>query len=103
MYAIIEACGRQYKVEEGNIVYFEKLDNNIDDVVTFDKVLLISDKKTAFGNPYITDAKVEGKVIAQVKGKKIRVFKYKPKKDYSKTIGHRQNYTKVEITKIITK
>ncbi|MGP1609014.1 MAG: 50S ribosomal protein L21 [Clostridium sp.] len=100
MYAIIEACGRQYKVENGSIVYFEKLDAEEGKKVTFDKVLLISDKETSIGAPYIKGVKVEGKVVSHVKGEKIRIFKYKPKKGYRKRQGHRQNYTKVEITKI---
>ncbi len=100
MYAIIEACGKQYKVEKGSIVYFEKLDAEKGKKVTFDKVLLVSDKETKIGTPYVDGIKVEGKIVDHVKGEKIKVFKYKPKKDYRKTIGHRQNYTKVEITNI---
>ena len=100
MYAIIEACGKQYKVEKGSIVYFEKLDAEKGKKVTFDKVLLVSDKETKIGTPYVDGIKVEGKIVDHVKGEKITVFKYKPKKDYRKTIGHRQNYTKVEITNI---
>lgn len=100
MYAIIEACGKQYKVEKGSIVYFEKLDAEKGKKVTFDKVLLVSDKETKIGTPYVDGIKVEGKIVDHVKGEKIKVFKCKPKKDYRKTIGHRQNYTKVEITNI---
>lgn len=100
MYAIIEACGRQYKVEEGETIYFDKLDAEEGKKVKFDKVVLISDKKTDIGTPYIDGAVVEGKVISDVKGKKLRVFKYKPKKNIRKVRGHRQQYTKVEITKI---
>ena len=100
MYAIIEACGKQYKVEKCSIVYFEKLDAEKGKKVTFDKVLLVSDKETKIGTPYVDGIKVEGKIVEHVKGEKIKIFKYKPKKDYRKTIGHRQNYTKVEITNI---
>ena len=100
MYAIIEACGKQYKVEKGSIVYFEKLDAEKGKKVTFDKVLLVSDKETKIGTPYVDGIKVEGKIVDHVKGEKIKIVKYKPKKDYRKTIGHRQNYTKVEITNI---
>lgn len=103
MYAIIEACGRQYKVKEGEVVYFEKLDAEEGKKVTFDNVLLLSDKDITFGSPYVKGAKVEGKVLAQVKGEKITIFKYKPKKGYRKRQGHRQNYTRVEITKISAK
>ena len=101
MYAIIEACGRQYKVQEGETVYFEKLDTEEGKKVSFDKVILVSDDKSVkVGNPYVTGVKVEGKVISHGRGKKILVFKYKPKKNERKTRGHRQDYTKVEISSI---
>ena len=101
MYAIVEACGRQYKVKEGDVVFFEKLDAEEGKKVDFDKVIFVSDdKKTQIGNPYVTGVKVEGKVVSHGKGKKIVVFKYKPKKNERKTQGHRQEYTKVEITSI---
>jgi large subunit ribosomal protein L21 len=103
MYAIIESCGRQYKVAEGDVVFFEKLDVEEGKKVTFDKVILVSeDKKVEVGAPYVKGVKVEGKVIANGKGKKIIVYKYKAKKNYRRTQGHRQPYTKVEITKIKT-
>ena len=104
MYAIIEACGRQYKVQEGEAVYFEKLDAEEGKKVSFDKVVLISnDGKVKVGNPYVANAKVEGKVVSNGKAKKILVFKYKAKKNERKTRGHRQDYTKVEITSIKVK
>lgn len=103
MYAIIESCGRQYKVAEGDVVFFEKLDVEEGKKVTFDKVVLVSeDKKVEVGAPYVKGVKVEGKVVANGKGKKILVYKYKAKKNYRRTQGHRQPYTKVEITKIKT-
>lgn len=103
MYAIIESCGRQYKVAEGDVVFFEKLDVEEGKKVTFDKVVLVSeDKKVEVGAPYVKGVKVEGKVVANGKGKKIVVYKYKAKKNYRRTQGHRQPYTKVEITKIKT-
>lgn len=103
MYAIIEACGKQYKVTEGDVVFFEKLDAEEGKKVTFDKVILVSDdKKVQVGNPYVKGIKVEGKVVSHGKGKKIRVYKYKAKKNYRRTQGHRQPYTKVEITSIKT-
>ena len=103
MYAIIESCGRQYKVAEGDVVFFEKLDIEEGKKVTFDKVVLVSeDKKVEVGAPYVKGVKVEGKVVANGKGKKIIVYKYKAKKNYRRTQGHRQPYTKVEITKIKT-
>ena len=101
MYAIIESCGKQYKVAEGDVVFFEKLDAEEGKKVTFDKVVLVSeDGKVQVGNPYVKGIKVEGKVVSHGKGKKILVYKYKAKKNYRRTQGHRQPYTKVEITKI---
>ena len=103
MYAIIEICGKQYKVAEGDIVFFEKLDTEEGKKVTFDKVVLVSDdKKVEVGAPYVKGVKVEGKVVEHGKGKKIIVYKYKAKKNYRRTYGHRQPFTKVEITKIAT-
>ena len=103
MYAIIEACGKQYKVAEGDVVFFEKLDTEAGKKVTFDSVILVSDEKgVQVGNPYVKGVKVEGKVVAHGKGKKIVVFKMKPKKNERKKQGHRQPYTKVEITAIKT-
>ncbi len=103
MYAIIESCGRQYKVAEGDVVFFEKLEAEEGKKVTFDKVVLVSDdKKVEVGAPYVKGVKVEGKVVSHGKGKKILVYKYKAKKNYRRTQGHRQPYTKVEITSIKT-
>ena len=101
MYAVIEACGKQYKVTKGDVVFFEKLDVEEGKKVTFDKVVLLSDEgKVEVGAPYVKGIKVEGKVVAHGKGKKIIVFKYKAKKNYRRKQGHRQPYTKVEITAI---
>ena len=103
MYAIIESCGRQYKVAEGDVVFFEKLEAEEGKKVSFDNVVLVSDgKKIEVGAPYVKGVKVEGKVVAHGKAKKILVYKYKAKKNYRRTQGHRQPYTKVEITTIKT-
>ena len=103
MYAVIESCGRQYKVAQGDVVFFEKLDAEEGKKVTFDKVVLVSeDGKVQVGNPYVKGIKVEGKVISHGKGKKIIVFKMKAKKNERTKQGHRQPYTKVEITGIKT-
>ena len=103
MYAIIESCGKQYKVAEGDVVFFEKLDAEEGKKVTFDKVIFVSEEgKVQVGNPYVKGVKVEGKVVSHGKGKKIIVFKMKPKKNYRRKQGHRQPYTKVEITSIKT-
>ena len=103
MYAIIEACGKQYKVAQGDVVFFEKLDTEEGKKVTFDKVILVSDEgKVQVGSPYVKGVKVEGKVVSHGKDKKIIVYKMKPKKNYRRKQGHRQPYTKVEITTIKT-
>lgn len=101
MYAIIESCGKQYKVAEGDVVFFEKLDAEEGKKVSFDKVVLVSDdKKVEVGAPYVKGVKVEGKVLANGKDKKIVIYRYKAKKNERKTQGHRQPFTKVEITSI---
>ena len=101
MNAIIVTGGKQYKVAEGDVVYIEKLDQEAGDTVKFDQVLAILDgDKATFGTPVVEGAKVEANVVKNGKGKKIMVFKYKPKKGYRKRQGHRQPYTKVEIGKI---
>ena len=103
MYAVIESCGKQYKVAEGDVVFFEKLDAEEGKKVAFDKVILVSeDGKVQVGNPYVKGVKVEGKVVAHGKAKKIIVFKMKAKKNERTKQGHRQPYTKVEITGIKT-
>ena len=90
-------------VAEGDVVFFEKLDVEEGKKVTFDNVVLVSDdKKVEVGAPYVKGVKVEGKVVSHGKGKKVLVYKYKAKKNYRRTQGHRQPYTKVEITKIKT-
>ena len=104
MYAIIEACGKQYKVAEGDFVLLEKLEANEGEKVVFDKVLLISDgEKIKVGTPTVKSAKVEATVVEHGKAKKVVVFKYKAKKNERKTRGHRWCYTKVQIEKISTK
>ena len=98
MYAIIKTGGKQYRVSVGDVVYVEKLDAEVGTDVTFDKVLFADGKA---GNPYV-DAKVVCTVEKHGKNKKIKVFKYRPKKKYRKTQGHRQPYTKIQIEKIST-
>ena len=101
MFAIIETGGKQYKVNEGDILFIEKLDANEGDEVTFDKVLAVRDgDKFTAGNPCVKGATVTANVVKNGKGKKIHILKYKPKKGEKKKIGHRQPYTKVQITKI---
>ncbi len=101
MYAIIETGGKQYRVQEGDTLFVEKIDGTAGDVVEFDKVLVVSnDGKLSVGNPYVEGSKIEASVLEQGKGPKIIVFKYKAKKDYRRKQGHRQPYTKVKIDKI---
>lgn len=101
MYAIIETGGKQYRVSEGDVVMIEKLDVNEGEAVEFNRVLtVVKDGEVTVGKPVVDGAKVTGKVMAQGKGKKILVFKYKAKANYRKRQGHRQPYTKVVIEKI---
>lgn len=96
MKAVIETGGKQYYVEEGTVLFVEKLD--ADKKTVFDKVLMVDGN---FGSPYVKGAKVEAKILKHGKAKKIKVYKYRQKKKYRRTQGHRQPYTKVEITKVI--
>ena len=101
VYAVIETGGKQYKVNEGDIIYIEKLDVNEGDTVTFDRVKAIStDAGFKAGTPTVEGATVTANVLANGKGKKIYVIKYKAKKNEKKKIGHRQPYTKVQIVSI---
>ena len=101
MYAVIETGGKQYKVREGDVLFVEKIPADEDETIVFDKVLAVSnDEDLTFGTPYVQGASVNAKVLGHGKGKKIIVFKYKPKKGYRKKQGHRQPYTKVQIEKI---
>ncbi|HLR11556.1 MAG TPA: 50S ribosomal protein L21 [Sporosarcina sp.] len=97
MYAIIETGGKQVKVEQGQEIYIEKLAVEADEVVTFDKVLFVGGDDVKVGAPYVEGATVTAKVLEQGRGKKLTVFKYKPKKNYSRKLGHRQPFTKVVI------
>ena len=101
MYAVIKTGGKQYRVQQGDVIFVEKINSQADEAVTFEEVLLVNDgDQTKIGAPTVAGAKVEGKVLAQVKGKKVVVYKYKAKKNERKKQGHRQPYTKVEITAI---
>lgn len=100
-HAIIVTGGKQYRVAEGDVIFVEKLDVEAGETVTFDRVLAVIDEdKAVFGTPVVENAVVSGNVVKNGKSKKIRVYKMKPKKGYRRTQGHRQPYTKVEITKI---
>ncbi len=101
MYAVIKTGGKQYRVQQGDVIFVEKINAQADEQVTFDEVLLVSNgEETKIGTPVVAGAKVEGKVLSQVKAAKVIVYKYKAKKNERKKQGHRQPYTKVEITAI---
>ena len=100
MYAIIATGGKQYRVSEGDVIYIEKIDAQVDSTVSFDVLLMGNDGDVKIGTQVVEGVKVEGKVVGQIRGEKIVVYKYKSKKNYRRKQGHRQPYTKVEITKI---
>ncbi len=101
MKAVIVTGGKQYTVAEGDVLYIEKLEAEAESTVKFDEVLAVLDgENSKIGAPVVEGAVVEAKVVKNGKGKKIHILKYKPKKGEKKKIGHRQPYTKVEITKI---
>ena len=100
MDAIIQTGGKQYRVQQGDVIFVEKLDLAQDATVDFDVLLLGREDGVTVGKPLVPGAKVNAKVLGQVKGEKIIVFKYKSKKNYRRKQGHRQPYTKLEITGI---
>ena len=100
MKAVIETGGKQYYVEEGTVLYVEKLDEEAGKTIKFDKVLMANG---VVGIPTVAGAHVEGEIVKNGKGKKIIVYKYNQKKNYRRKQGHRQPYTKVEIKKIVVK
>ena len=101
MQAVIVTGGKQYSVKEGDVLYIEKLNAEAESTVTFDQVLAVLDgENSKFGAPVVSGASVEAKVLKNGKGKKIVIFKYRPKKDSKSKQGHRQPYTKVQIEKI---
>ena len=101
MNAIIVTGGKQYKVAEGDVLFIEKLEAEAGETVTFDQVLAVLNGETAtFGAPVVEGATVTATVVKNGKGKKVRIFKYNPKKGYRKRQGHRQPYTKVQISAI---
>ena len=101
MKAVIVTGGKQYTVAEGDVLYIEKLNAEAESTVNFEQVLAVLDgENTKIGTPVVEGATVEAKVVKNGKAKKITIFRYKAKKNEKKKIGHRQPYTKVEITKI---
>ncbi|AEA00402.1 MULTISPECIES: 50S ribosomal protein L21 [Aerococcus] len=100
MYAVIKTGGKQIKVEEGSVIFVEKLDAEAGDKVTFDEVVFVGGESTKIGTPLVEGASVEGTVEKQGREKKVTTFKYRPKKDSRSKQGHRQPYTKVTIDSI---
>ena len=101
MYAVMETGGKQYRVQVGDVIFVEKLDCEADSKVTLDKIVMVSgDDGVKVGAPYVDGASVEATVLKNGKSKKITVFTYKSKKNEKKKIGHRQPYTKLQITAI---
>ena len=100
MYAVIKTGGKQIKVEEGSVIFVEKLDAQAGDKVTFDEVVFVGGEETKIGTPLVSGATVAGTVEKQGREKKVTTFKYRPKKDSRSKQGHRQPYTKVVIDSI---
>lgn len=101
MYAVVSTGGKQYRVQEGDVLFVEKLNAEVDSTVELTEVLAVSNGETLkVGTPVVEGAKVVAKVVAQGKAKKVTVFKYKAKKDYRRKNGHRQPYTKLVVEKI---
>ena len=101
MYAVIETGGKQYKVQDGDVIFVEKLDVECETKYVFDKVVVVStDDGLKVGAPYVEGATVEANVVKNGKAKKVIVYKMKPKKNYRRKQGHRQPYTKVQINAI---
>ena len=102
MKAVFVTGGKQYTACEGDVLFIEKLNVEAEETVVFDQVLLVGEGAEAkFGTPVVEGAKVEAKVIKNGKGKKLNIITYKPKKGSARRMGHRQPYTKVEITNIV--
>jgi large subunit ribosomal protein L21 len=100
MYAVIQTGGKQYKVAKGDKLRVEKLLGNPGDTITFDQVLLVGGETMKLGQPTVAGAKVEAKITAQDRDKKIIVFKFRRRKNYRRKNGHRQPFTALEITEI---
>ncbi len=100
MYAVIKAGSRQFKVSEGQTLTIDRVPGNAGDKYTFDKVLLVGGEKVKLGAPTVSGAVVEATIKSQTKGEKVTIFKYKRRKNYKRTQGHRQPVTVLEIGKI---
>ena len=101
MYALMEFKGKQYKAEKGAVLEVDKIDEAPGSVLDIDSVLLVSGDAVTVGSPYVQGARVQAVVEAHKKAKKIIVFKYKPKKDYRRKQGHRQQYSVIKVQDIV--
>jgi large subunit ribosomal protein L21 len=101
MYAIVKTGGKQYKIQEGDIIRVEKIPGDLNNPVSLDQVLMFSDgENIRIGRPALDNVTVKGHIVDQGKGKKILVFKYKRRKRYRRKQGHRQQYTAIKIDQI---
>lgn len=102
MYAIVEEGSKQYRMEKGAVLLIDRKERNAGEKIEFANVLVFSDgEKVKIGTPYVQGIKVIGEVIGEVKDKKIKVFKYRRREGYHRTIGHREKYTRVKVTEIV--
>jgi large subunit ribosomal protein L21 len=101
MYAVVEINGKQYRAEPGALLKVDRFDAEKGAAVSLDKVVLLSGDAIKVGSPYVSGAAVKTTVQDEVKGDKVIVFKYKPKKDYRRTQGHRQRYTLLKVEEIV--
>ena len=101
MYAVLETGGKQYRVEEGQVLKIEKLEQDVDSTVNFDKILMVAEgDKMQVGQPYVSGAQVTAKVLEQGRHDKVKIIKFKRRKHHDKQMGHRQYFTAVKIEKI---
>ncbi|MBN1955170.1 MAG: 50S ribosomal protein L21 [Anaerolineae bacterium] len=101
MYAVIQSGGRQYRVQPGDQLLVEKLPVAAGEKIELDQVLLVAGEQVKIGTPLVEGARVRASVVAEEKGPKIRIFKYRPRKRYRKRAGHRQTYTRLQIDEIV--
>jgi large subunit ribosomal protein L21 len=101
MYAVIVSGGKQYRVQEGDVLKLESLPEEVGSVVNFEKILMVGNgDKVTIGSPFLDKCQVSAKIVSKGRGKKIRIVKFRRRKHHEKWQGHRQNYTEVEITQI---
>lgn len=104
MYAVIKTGGKQYRVQKGDVIFIEKLQAQDGDDIVFEEVLAVGEEgKVTVGTPVVAGATVKGNVLKNGRGKKLNIITYRPKKGSARHMGHRQPYTKVEITEIASK